>query len=262
MEIYTSQPALDFIAQAREEVRQGDQAVIMVTVVEAIGSNPQAVGARLLLSADGTIKGTVGGGKIEARILDDAQEMLAQDRPARLQSYNLQEIGMTCGGKMSFFLEPIHPAPRLFIFGAGHVSAPTAALGAKVGFQVTVIDERTDWATPERFPDVEVSHDSFETFLETFVPQPHHYLVMVSQGHSLDKEILKKVLDGPQRYTGVIGSKQKAHKLKKEMLAAGFSEALWSKVHCPMGVPIGGDTAEEIAVSIVGQLIQVRHQNR
>ncbi|TNE50563.1 MAG: xanthine dehydrogenase accessory protein XdhC [Deltaproteobacteria bacterium] len=256
--IVTSQVALDMMVEARNEVFQSEQPVIMVTVVRAVGSNPQQVGARLLLFSNDEIRGTVGGGRIESHVLRDAKLMLEEDEPHKLLSYNLQEIGMTCGGVMDFFLERIDPAPHLILFGGGHVSQPTAALAAEVGFRVTVIDDRLEWGNPERFPQATVLNQPFPTFLETFTPQPNHYLVMVSQGHAHDKVILEHVIAGPQRYTGVIGSKQKAHKLWKELRAAGIQEELWQQVHCPMGLPIGGRTPSEIAVSIVGQLIEVR----
>lgn len=256
--IATSQAALDVMAHVRDEIYETEQPVVMVTVVRAVGSNPQHVGARMLLLTNGEIRGTVGGGRIESHLIRDAQTLLEEGGAPQLLSYNLQEIGMTCGGVMDFFLERIDPAPHLVIFGGGHISQPTAALAANVGFRVTVIDERTDWANPERFPTATVINQPFPEFLDTFVPQPSHFLVMVSQGHAHDKIILERLIDGPQRYTGVIGSKQKAHKLWKELKNAGIDEALWEKVNCPMGLPIGGRTPEEIAVSIVGQLIETR----
>lgn len=259
MPAYTAQPALDALLEARDAVVRSDGPVILATVVEVVGSNPQYVGARMLLFSDGNLHGTIGGGKIEARVMDDARALLESGEPSRLVTHNLQEIGMTCGGKMSFFLERIEPAPRLILFGGGHIAQPTAALAATTGFRVTVIDERTDWANPTRFPDADVVNQPFPVFLEEYKPEPHHFLVMVSQGHAYDKEILRHVLDGPQRYTGVIGSKQKAHKLKKEILAMGYSEEQWANVNCPMGIRIGSRTAEEIAVSIVAQLVQVRY---
>jgi len=259
MPAYTAQPALDALLEARDAVYRSDGPVVLATVVEAVGSNPQYVGARMLLLPNGSLRGTVGGGKIEARIVEDAKAMLASEESAQLVTHNLQAIGMTCGGKMSFFLERIEPAPRLMLFGGGHIAKPTAALAATTGFRVTVIDERTDWANPERFPTAEIINQPFPTFLESYAPEPHHFLVMVSQGHAHDKEILRHVLDGPQRYTGVIGSKLKANKLKKEIKAMGFSDELWDKVQCPMGIRIGSRTAEEIAVSIVAQLVQVRY---
>ena len=125
-----------------------------------------------------------------------------------------------------------------------------------------MIDERKEWANRERFPNAEIYNLPFEKFLENWQPKPNHYLILVTKGHSFDSEILKRVLTGQQRYLGVIGSKSKAHKLKKELLKEGFTEEDWKRVHCPIGIPIGGDNPEEIAVSIVAQLIQVRYSER
>lgn len=255
---HTTQPALDQLFEAREHVYRTDRSIMLVTVVEAIGSNPQAVGARLIVSEKGIVTGTVGGGRIEAHVLSEAKKFLQSEQMHALMAYNLQDLGMTCGGKMSFFYERIDPAPHLHLFGAGHIAAPTAALAAQTGFRVTVIDAREDWNTAQRFPNVTRILQSFPEFLASYTPQENHYLVMVSQGHAHDKVILQHVIGQNQAYTGVIGSQQKAYKLKKELLASGCSEEQWEQVHCPLGLPIGGDMPEEIAVSIVAQLIQTR----
>ncbi len=258
---YTSQAALDVMAEVRDEVYQQEKPLILITVVRAAGSNPQQVGARMLVLSNGELRGTVGGGRIESHLIRDAQALLQSGEPHRLLSYNLQAIGMTCGGVMDFFLEHIAPAPHLILFGAGHISQPTALFAAQAGFRVTVVDERPEWSTSDRFPRATIVQEPFPHFLETFTPQPNHFLVMVSQGHAHDKLILEHVIHGQQQYTGVIGSKQKAIKLWKELKAAGISEKQWARVHCPMGLPIGGHTPPEIAISIVAQLIQTRRQN-
>lgn len=259
--ILTSQSALDCMAEAREEVYLREEPVVLITVVKTVGSNPQHVGARMLLFADGDWRGTIGGGKIEARVLQDAQQLLASGGSPQLLHYNLQDIGMTCGGTMDFFLERIDPAPHLILFGGGHIAQPTAWFATQAGFRVSVVEERQEWANPERFPHATIHNLPFLSFLQDFQPHPNHYLVMVSQGHSHDKIILERVIAGPQRYTGVIGSQQKAHKLWKELRASGITEEQWATVRCPIGIPIGGQSPPEIAVSIVAQLIQCRRQS-
>ena len=166
---------------------------------------------------------------------------------------------MTCGGRMSVLLERIEPAHHLVLFGGGHVARPTADFAYRVGFRVTVVDPRPEWASPDRFPSAQVINEEFEEFLARFRPQPNHYLVLVTQGHAFDQMILERVLAGKQRYTGVIGSKNKAHQLRKAILQAGFSAADWGRVHCPLGLPLGGDSPAEIALSIVAQLVQIRY---
>jgi len=263
LKVYTAHSALDLIATAREEVYERGEPVVMATVVRAVGSNPQQVGARMLRFLNGEIMGTVGGGRIEARILEESDALLSSEDSQKYCSYNLQkDLGMTCGGVMDVFLEKILPAPHVVIFGGGHVSAPTAELAVKSGFRVTVVEPREDWGTHERFPNVhELSNLSFDDFLADFTPQSHHFLVLVSKGHSTDLGVLQKVIHGPQTFTGMIGSKQKAWSVWKKLREAGISEELWNKVVCPIGLPIGGQHPSEIAVSIVAQLIQVRYED-
>jgi xanthine dehydrogenase accessory factor len=258
MSFYTSNTALDLIAIVRDEVYQRQEPAVMITVVRAVGSSPQNVGSRLVLFHSGDIKGTVGGGKIEAMVLEEAKLLLRESAPPKLCSYNLQQIGMTCGGAMDFFIERVDPAPMLFIFGGGHVAQPTAALAQQCGFCVTVIDPRSEWASAERFPCATVVNQSFADFLANYRAQANHYLVLVSQGHAHDQQILEAVIGGQQRYTGVIGSKRKARELWQQLQTKGITEAQWQAVHCPIGVPIGGSMPVEIAVSIVAQLIQIR----
>ncbi len=260
MKIKTTNIALDRIVEACEEVEARGEPLIMGTIIRAFGSNPQEVGARILVFRNGEIRGTVGGGKVEAEVIKDAQKMLEEGQDFQIKRYNLLQIGMTCGGSMEIFLERIDISPQLFIFGGGHVAAPTAEFAAKVGFNVTVIDERTDWANKERFPLATIVNKTFPEFLETFEPKEQHYILLLSSGHQEDQEVLEHVLEGPQRYLGMIGSRRKAKTMHDALMAKGFSEEAWQRLHCPVGIPLGESKPAEIAISIVAQLIQVRYQ--
>jgi len=260
MNVKTTNSALDRIVEACDEVEKREEALIMGTVIRAIGSNPQHVGARILIFQNGDIRGTVGGGKVEAEVINDAQKMLEEGKDFHISKYNLLQIGMTCGGAMEIFLERIDISPQLILFGGGHVAAPTADFATKVGFNVTVVDERTDWANKERFPSSTIINQPFSEFLETFIPQKHHYLLLLSSGHKHDQEILEKIIAGPQRYTGMIGSRRKAKTMHDELKKKGFSEEQWEQIHCPVGIPLGENHPSEIAISIVAELIQVRYQ--
>ena len=259
----TASHPIELLYSLRDEIDKREEPVILATVVKEVGSNPQKVGARMVLFQDGSIRGTVGGGRIESHIIKDGLDMFSPDAEThQLLEYNLQEIGMTCGGLMVVFLERIDVAPHVVLFGGGHVSAPTAKLAAEVGFKVTVVDERTEWANKERFPSATIINESFPNFLKTFTPRAHHYLVLVSQGHAHDQKILEQVMGGPQRFTGMIGSKKKAWSMWKHFRKLGIAEDIWNQVHCPIGIPLGESQPAEIAVSIVAQLIQVRYQSQ
>ncbi len=254
----TSTP-FDFFSHLRSLFLEREETVVLVTVVESKGSTPQITGARMAVFPDGEILGTVGGGRIEARILDEVEEFFQSNKKSRLINLKLREVGMSCGGVMSFFIEKVEPPPHAVIFGAGHVAQPTAYLAYLAGFRVTVVDPRPEWANSTRFPHAEVVNSPYVDFLESWTPREHHYILSITQGHAYDLEILKRVIRGKQRYLGVIGSKRKAVQLKKDLLAAGFDESDWERVRCPIGLPIGGSHPNEIAVSIAAQLIETRH---
>ena len=140
------------VTEALLELLRSGQDGALATVVRASGSTPQTAGARLLLRTDGTSVGTVGGGAIERAVLEALHEA-KRGRKAQLANFDLgRDLGMCCGGSMQVFIEPIHATPRLWIFGAGHVARPTAALARSVGFEVVVVDEREELNTVERFP--------------------------------------------------------------------------------------------------------------
>lgn len=261
MSTYTSERALDIIALARDKVMERAEPVVLVTVVRAKGSSPQRPGARLLLFPNGETEGTVGGGLIESIVLKDARKILEEDGNTGLYSYNLLDIGMTCGGSMDFFLERIDPSPHLVIFGGGHVAKPTASLASQMGFRVTVVDERVEWASKARFPNVTIFNQTFDDFIDELQPHSNHYFVVMTQGHALDEVVLVRIIGGAQRYTGVIGSRRKAIEMGKSLQSKGITKEQWEEIHCPIGLPIGGDTPEEIAMSIVSQLVQVRNES-
>ena len=254
----TSNSALELLQNVREWIQKQPQPLMLVTVIETVGSNPQQVGARVLVR-EKEFRGTVGGGKIEAAVLRDARQMLEEGILHEVRRYNLQDLGMTCGGRMDFFFERIEPAPRVWLFGGGHIAAPTAELLNKAGFRVTVIEERAEWAGSERFPDVEVVCEPYEAFVERETPADGDFVLLVTQGHSRDLVVLERWGTTPVAFFGMIGSRQKAHRARKAMLAKGMSAEEWDRIHCPVGLPLGGQHPQEIAVSIVAQMIQTRY---
>jgi xanthine dehydrogenase accessory factor len=236
----------------------------LCTIVKTQGSTPGKTTMKMLVRADGSFAGTVGGGCLEAEVLEEALKSMRDELPRSLR-FSLNErdypdSGLLCGGQVEIFIEPI-VEPRLFLFGGGHVSAAIARLARQVGFHVTVGDDREEWANAEKHPDAHATRCApFAELARSIAPADGWYLLAVTRGHDQDGEVLEALnaADCRPRYLGMIGSRAKRQVLFEKLLARGVPAAFLERVHTPMGLPIGARTHEEIAVSVVAQLIQVR----
>jgi xanthine dehydrogenase accessory factor len=240
-------------------VSRPPQRVVVCTIVDSSGSVPQRAGAKVALAEDGRTFGTIGGGAVEQLVLDAARELLRAGGTRLLQSHLTHDLGMCCGGRITVFLETLEPLDPLLIFGAGHVAKPLASLAQSLSFQVDVIDQRPDWANPDRFPGAhKIWVDEPRDVLDSLRFEPRSSICIVTHDHRMDQEILEVCLRRPHRYLGVIGSRRKSATFRERLLGRGFSEAEVRGFSCPMGVDIGAQTPEEIAVSICGELIAAR----
>jgi xanthine dehydrogenase accessory factor len=230
----------------------------LATVVKTSGSTPQAPGARLLLCADDRRVGTVGGGAIERLVIDALYEVRKQGL-SRLVACDLgRDLGMCCGGSMEVFVEPILATPRLWIFGAGHVAQPTAVLARSVGFEVVVVDERDELNVEERFPGCRRELIDPASALGRGQLGMRDWLLIVTHDHHLDEEALRAALAHAPRYIGVVGSRRKIYRLLERVAARQGSLDL-ERVYAPVGLDLGAISPQEIAVSIVAELIALRH---
>jgi xanthine dehydrogenase accessory factor len=236
-------------------------ACVLATLVETRGSVPRPAGAKMLVRADGAMTGTVGGGALELAVLEASREVLQAGEP-RLLSYQLKpDLGMTCGGAAQVFLEPLVPADRLYIFGAGHIGQALAPLAAAIGFRVTMIDERTELCSPSLIP-------SASAFLHSYRAEDWHglvfddrtYCVVLTPSHRHDTAVVTELLRRPAAYVGMIGSKRKRATAEEALRAAGIDEARIGGLRSPIGEPIGAETPAEIAVSIAAELVRRRHE--
>ena len=164
----------------------------------------------------------------------------------------------------SYFIEPLFPLPRLVIVGAGHIGRALAVYGRRLDFAVTVIDDRQDYASPERFPEADsLVVDEIGRACRSFPVTSATYIVIVSRGHRHDAEALRALIRSPAAYIGMIGSRHKVALMKERFLSEGWATPQeWDRVHTPIGLKIGSKTVEEIAVSIAAELVQVRSQVR
>ena len=345
--------------RAVEALKKGNTAVL-ATIIKQAGPSPRGIGAKCMITTEGTLFGTIGGGRLEAEVLDKASEVLKSRVPElmafHLKGTDVEDTDMLCGGDVEVFLAPLSPEnssllpvfdavlktyrrgskgllapimepeawkeqegpmiflmtngeqagriqeypdleaelkngfneairkrlpriqsfplpgksvnvfldpiianPGLYIFGGGHVSQQIVPLAAGVGFDVTVIDDREEFADPRLFPAAkEVVEHGFEDVLDGLPVDSSSFLVIVTRGHSFDKEVLSQALRTEARYVGMIGSKRKRDIIYQKLLEEGFTRDDLARVHSPIGLSIGAQTPEEIAVSIVAELIQER----
>jgi xanthine dehydrogenase accessory factor len=240
------------------------EAAALVTIVSTRGSTPQRVGAKMLVFADGRIVGTIGGGCYENDAFWKARDAITARKP-QLVHYELtddfaEESGLICGGQMDVYIEPIEPSPELYIVGAGHVGFHLARVAHEVGFRVHVVDDREKFANQERFPTAtEVIVDDIAAWLTGATLPPHAFAVIVTRGHTHDLDALRALAPKDLRYLGLIGSRAKVARVYDALAAEGVSADVLAKVHAPIGLDIGAVTPQEIAVSILAELIAVKH---
>lgn len=337
--------------EERFELLKNGESFVLASIFDSQGSAPRTTGARMIIRKDGSIFGTVGGGKIEALVIEQGKEVL-ETKTTILKEYKLQEtdnkgIGMACGGDVSILIEyvaadndtniklykevvkcfesgekasiirtflkdgkqmnylyksgeiifnsnviekenaekyadavrhrdllliseensttliePICNLGRLYILGAGHVSQKLAEIAKKIDFMVTVVDDRPEFANKERFPDADelVIPESFEGCIEKLPIDNDSYIVIVTRGHMFDLTCLKQSLRTDAYYIGMIGSRRKRNIVYEALKQEGFTVEDFNKVHNPIGLEIGAETPEEIAVSIAAELIKIRRE--
>ena len=253
----------EVFAALAEALERGEE-VALVTIVAAHGSTPQRVGAKMLVYPDGRTVGTIGGGCYENDAFWKAREAITQHRPMNVK-YELnddfaQETGLVCGGQMEVFIEPVEASPDVYVFGAGHVGYFVAKLAHEVGFRVHVIDDREKFASSERFGEgIDVIVDDIPQWIAAHTLPPTAYAVIVTRGHTHDLDALRALTAAPLRYLGLIGSKAKVRRIFDALVEEGTPHKSLEAVHAPIGLDIGAITPQEIAVSIVAELIAAKH---
>jgi len=240
--------AVDVLDALRAAAAEATPAAL-ATVVEVHGASPAHTGFKLLVRADGSWVGNVGGGALEQRVRADAAAALADGRP-RLAHYRLTEsgqdaLGMLCGGEVTVFIEPFLPRPLLLIVGGGHIGRPLAELARVVGYEVQVVDVRPERGDRPQFDPAAITERT--------------YVVLITEDHVTDEAALRQALPTPAPYIGMIGSLHKVGVILEHLHAESFSEAQWVRVRAPIGLDTGGREPTEIALAILAEIECVRH---
>lgn len=247
-----------FLAEMEKENQSG----ALCTIIRSQGSTPRHVGSKMLVYADGRTEGSVGGGEMESRVIEAALRAMEDGEP-RVLTYSMAEPQRgdpgVCGGQVEIFVEPIHPKPLLVVIGAGHVGRAVAHLAHWLGFRVAISDDRPEFCTPESVPDADEFYPvPMENLPDQLKITPWTYLVLTTRGVPVDVKGLPALLETPAAYIGVIGSRRRWATAYGELQEAGLSEEQLARVRSPMGLELNAETPEEIAVSILAEIIMHR----
>ncbi len=248
----------DIFNQINRNIVEG-KPFALATIVQTAGSAPRQVGARMLVYPDGSIYGTIGGGKFEKLVIDDCVSLLRGEQETELKKYKFtgegsDSTGMSCGGEAEVFMEKFGKPKRLVIFGGGHVGRDLVKVARSLDFSITVVDDREDILKGYDTGITTVLTD--DEYLADFPALDENcYVVIVTRSHNSDRNVLEKVLSYECAYVGMIGSQKKVARVFESLKKAGISEKKLSVVHAPVGLDIGAEGPYEIAVSIAAELI-------
>ena len=249
------------IFQALVDLENNNGEGALCTIISSKGSTPRHVTSKMLVYPDGHIIGTVGGGEVENRVIKEALKAI-DDRTTRLLAYNMAnpERGDpgVCGGQVEIYVEPILPKPVLVVVGVGHVGKAVAHLAKWLGFVVAVSDDRPDFCNPQIVPEADEFYPvPMEKLSSQLKINPWTYIVLTTRGMDVDVQGLPSLLNSSAGYIGVIGSKRRWSTTLKKLLEAGISSDKLKQVHSPIGLEIHAETPEEIAVSIMAEIIKI-----
>lgn len=250
------------IYQRLAEIQAAGGRAALATVTRTTGSVPRRAGAKMLVLPDGDIEGSIGGGEMESRVIEEAQAAMADGQPRTL-NYELRDPGSgdpgVCGGTVEVFVEAIRPEETVVVVGAGHVGQAVAHLADWLGFRVEVSDDRPEFCTPVAVPSAQAFHPGpLNQLPRTMQITDQTYLVLTTRNLDVDLAGLPALLDSPAAYIGVIGSRRRWATARKKLEAQGIAADKLDRVRSPMGLELNAETPEEIAVSILSEIIMLR----
>jgi xanthine dehydrogenase accessory factor len=236
---------------------------VLATIIARNGATPRKPAAKMLIDETGGQSGSIGGGSAEKRVLEEVPEIIRTGNPKILRldlsGKSPEENALFCGGIMEVYMEPIVPETTLYIFGAGHVAKALTDIARLAGFSVAIVDDRKDYATVERFPQATAFHvDKWEKVLEKIEVNDSSYLFISTREHHFDTLCLRFALRSSAKYIGMLGSRKKIGLLKEYLEKQGFDPDEFQRVSVPVGLDIGAETPEEIAISIAAELVAAR----
>ena len=253
---------MNSIYQALSGLEKNNKSASLCTVISSKGSTPRHVGSKMLVYPDGEIVGTVGGGELESRVIKSALESL-KNGEAQTLSYTMTDPSRgdpgVCGGTVEVFVEPILPPAMVVVIGGGHVGKAVVHLAKWLGFRVAVSDDREEFCNPESVPGADAYYPvDMGKLAENLKVTRQTYLVVTSRGSGVDAKGLPSLLESEAAYIGVIGSKRRWLTTVKALKEQGVPDELINKVHSPMGIELNAETPEEIAISIMAEVLMIK----
>ncbi|HEY1690844.1 MAG TPA: xanthine dehydrogenase accessory protein XdhC [Polyangiaceae bacterium] len=241
------------------ELEESGTPAALVTIVRCQGSTPAAAGAKMVVVADGSFVGTVGGGHLEQLVLADAQACLVAGEPKAFRYPLGATAGQCCGGVVETFVDVLNTGPRLYLFGAGHVAQALCRVLAGTAFVVHAVDERAEWsdALPEGVRRHAVPWDAFVS--EAAWDEARTYVAIMTHRHDVDEAIVADVVGRPARYLGLIGSTVKWRRFRDRLESRGLAKEALDRIKCPIGLDVGGKAPQEVAISVAAELLSVHH---
>ena len=247
-----------------DELQRLGLPAVLCTVVRTRGSVPRHAGAKMLVFPGGRLQGTIGGGELESRVVRDALAAL-DEGASRLVRYPLVDPAAgdagVCGGEMEVFVEPVRSEPTVLVVGGGHVGRALVHLAKWLGFQVVLSDDRAEFCTPESVPGADAYLAMpLQELARTFQFTPETRIVLTTRNMEVDVEGLPALLDVPHAYLGVIGSRRRWAAAVAAMESRGVPRHKLARVHAPVGLELNAETPEEIALSILAEIVMLRYQ--
>lgn len=242
------------------QIENSDTKAALCTIINTKGSAPRKTGSKMIVYQNGTIAGTIGGGALEKLVIEQALEVI-KNNTSKIVEHNLvKDLAMCCGGTVEFYIEPIMNKKKLYIFGAGHIGKALAKFATELDFTTTLIDDRYDAFDNFGFQDCTIINEHHATAIEKLIFDTATFVVILTHDHQYDREILALTSKKPHQYIGMIGSERKVEIAKKNLISSNILEASEiAQVDMPIGLDINAVTPQEIAISILGKLIDVRN---
>ena len=243
-----------------EEVRTHQLKAVLCIIVQTKGSTPRKVGTKMIVLENSSIVGTIGGGNLEKKVIENALQQINKNEAKLFKHDLLHQHNMCCGGSVEIYIEPIKKMNKLYIFGAGHTGSALAKFSIGLDFEVYVIDDREEYIDDIKIEGINKLNLDYKKVLPTLPFDENTYTVIMTYEHAHDRDILAYCINQPHAYLGMIGSQRKVELTKKMFLEGKITtEAALEKVNMPMGININADSPEEIAVSILAKLIEIKN---
>ena len=247
--------------EIQDALRRGER-IVIATVAKTVGSAPCAIGSKMLVHADGSVSDSIAGPVTDGKIVQESVRALSEGQSQTIHVHidadNGEAVG-SCGATLEVLLEVLQPEPRLIIVGAGYVAQALARLSLHLDYRIVVVDDRRDFANPQAFGDkVQLLFGNIPQTLHKLEPDEGSWVVIVTRGHSLDKEALQAALESKAAYIGMIGSSSKVKNIFKTLMKEGITPERLAKVHAPIGLDLGAQTPDEIALSIAAEMLMLR----